>query len=120
MSFIVGRTYSSIMPLFGRRTYSTFRRGPLLGRYNIVPVELFRINAKPQAVLEDFDTQNASGRTSYDLRFGPDGLVHPKPGPNWGGPNGASVRPNGPTMQEIAHNFGATNTTIYRLPEGLK
>ncbi|RPB26618.1 hypothetical protein L211DRAFT_820970 [Terfezia boudieri ATCC MYA-4762] len=106
MSSIIGRTFTTIV------------RGPLLGRYTIVPVDLFRISAKPQIVLRDFDSQNASGRTSYDLHLGPDGLVHPKPGPNWEGPNGASIRPNGPMLQEIIRNFKGKNTTVYRLPEG--
>ncbi|KAI5849588.1 hypothetical protein DFP73DRAFT_541133 [Morchella snyderi] len=101
-----------------RRTYSSISRGPLLGRYTTVPVDLFRVSATPKVVLRDFDTQNAIGRTSYDLHLGSDGLVHPKPGPNFEGPNGASMRPNGPTLQEVIRNFRGRNTTVYRLPEG--
>lgn len=106
------------MSFTGKQAYSSCR--PLLGRYKIVPGELFRVGATAQTVLRDFDAQHASGHTSYDLHLGPDGLVHPKLGPNWEGPNGASMRPNGPMMQEIIRNFNARDTTIYRLPQGLE
>ncbi len=35
------------------------------------------------------------------------------------GPNGASVRPNGPFLQELVRVFEETNSVIYRLPEGM-
>lgn len=84
-----------------------------------VPVDLFRVNATPNVILRDFNKQQAIGHRLYDLHVGPDGLVHPKPGPNFEGPNGASMRPDGPTLQEIIRGFRGRNTTVYRLPEGL-
>ncbi len=35
------------------------------------------------------------------------------------GPNGASVRPNGPFLQELVRSFQGKKTVIYRLPEGM-
>src|ERR1700753_2304928 len=108
------------MSFIGRRAYSRFIRGPLLGRYNVFPVDMFKVSAKPQIILRDFDTQDECGRKAYDLHLGRDGLVHPKPGPNWEGPNGASMRPNGPMLQKIIRGFRGEHTTIYRVQEGLE
>ncbi|KAK0463147.1 uncharacterized protein EV420DRAFT_1158643 [Desarmillaria tabescens] len=93
---------------------------PLLGRYDYLPCELFRINASKKIILRDYNKQIESGRISYDLRTHEDGLVHPKPGPMFEGPNGASVRPNGAFLQELVRTFRGKNTVIYRLPEGTK
>ncbi|KAF8316765.1 hypothetical protein DL93DRAFT_2134684 [Clavulina sp. PMI_390] len=88
---------------------------PLLGRYTKTPYELFRINASKKVILRDFVDQQKKGRSSYDLHVQPDGLVHPRPGDTFDGPNGASVRPNGAMMQEVVRNFRGKNTTIYRI-----
>lgn len=94
-------------------------RPPLLGRYQITPLELFRINSGKNIVLRDYAVQRAQhGRRSYDLHLGPDGLVHPKTGPNFGGPNGASLRPLGPKLWELLGRYRVKDTIIYRLPKG--
>ncbi len=63
---------------------SSFYR-PLLGRYDYLPCELFRINNSNRVTLRDYKKQIESGRTSYDLRTHEDGLVHPKLGPMFEG-----------------------------------
>ncbi|KAK0236600.1 hypothetical protein EDD85DRAFT_834026 [Armillaria nabsnona] len=98
---------------------SSFYR-PLLGRYDYLPIELFRMNNSNRVTLRDYKEQIESGKTSYDLRTHEDGLVHPKLGPMFEGPNGASVRPNGPFLQELVRSFQGKETVIYRLPEGTK
>ncbi|KAI9012994.1 hypothetical protein BC832DRAFT_548542 [Gaertneriomyces semiglobifer] len=100
------------------RCYSSVKQPPLLGRYRVVPVDLFRINATDKVVLRDYEAQRKMKRTSYDLHVKEDGLVHPKDGPNFEGPNGASVRPNGAFLQELIRGFRGRRTTIYRIPEG--
>ncbi|OBZ70677.1 hypothetical protein A0H81_09464 [Grifola frondosa] len=92
---------------------------PLLGRFDHVPVELFRINWSEKVVLRDYESQMKMKRTSYDLHIQEDGFVHPKPGDTFEGPNGASVRPNGPFLQELIRGFKGKNTVIYRIPEGI-
>ncbi|KAJ6625987.1 hypothetical protein B0H10DRAFT_1782217 [Mycena sp. CBHHK59/15] len=93
---------------------------PLLGRYTVLPTELFRINSSTDVVLRDYAMQQEKDRTSYDLHIQEDGLVHPKPGPNFEGPNGMSLRPQGFFLQELIRGFKGRNITIYRLPEGLQ
>ncbi|KAF7363474.1 hypothetical protein MSAN_01003200 [Mycena sanguinolenta] len=93
---------------------------PLLGRYDYLPEELFRINTSKNVVLRAYEEQMKLGRTSYDLHLHEDGLVHPKPGPMFEGPNGMSLRPDGPFLQELIRGFKGRNTIIYRLPQGIK
>ncbi|PBK93972.1 hypothetical protein ARMGADRAFT_928376, partial [Armillaria gallica] len=90
------------------------------GRYDHIPCELFRINNSRSVILRGYTKQIELGRTSYDLRIQKDGLVHPRLGPMFEGPNGASVRPNGPFLQELVRVFEETNSVIYRLPEGTR
>ncbi|KAI8820478.1 uncharacterized protein EV422DRAFT_496888 [Fimicolochytrium jonesii] len=94
------------------------KRPPLLGRHRTVPVDLFRINASEKVILRDYTAQKKLKRTSYDLHIHEDGLVYPKDGPNFEGPNGASVRPNGAFLQEVVRGFRGKNTTIWRIPAG--
>jgi hypothetical protein len=54
---------------------------------------------------------------AYDLHL-VDGYVLPKNGPNFEGPNGASMRPNGAFFQEVVRNFRGKDITIYMLPKG--
>ncbi|KAK0468730.1 hypothetical protein IW261DRAFT_1345835, partial [Armillaria novae-zelandiae] len=97
---------------------SSFSR-PLLGRYDYLPCELFRINDSNRVTLRDYKKQIELENTAYALRIHEDGLVHPKPGPAFEGPNGASVRSNRPFLQEIVCSFRGRKTVIYRLPEGM-
>jgi hypothetical protein len=68
-----------------------FQRGyralgqPLLGRYTVVPVDLFRINASANVILRDYEAQKKKGRSSFDVKLAEDGLVHPKPGDTFEG-----------------------------------
>ncbi|PBK87323.1 hypothetical protein ARMGADRAFT_1066132 [Armillaria gallica] len=98
---------------------SSFYR-PLLGRYDYLPCELVRIIDSNRVTLRDYKKQIESGRTSYALRTHEDGLIHPKLGPMFEGPSGASVRPNGPFLQVLIRSFQGKEIVIYRLPEGTK
>jgi len=93
-------------------------RPKLMGRYNYVYRDLFRVNATSKVILRDWNAQQKLGRSSYDLKIKEDGLVHPEPSENFEGPNGASLRPNSPFMQEIIRGFKGKGVTIYLLKEG--
>ncbi|GAA5912534.1 hypothetical protein JCM6882_004795 [Rhodosporidiobolus microsporus] len=76
------------------------------------PFKARPIKRKPKPMLKKF------GSTSYDLHVQADGLVHPIDGAMFEKPNGCSLRPDGPTMQEIIRNFGARDTVVWRIEEG--
>lgn len=61
-------------------TMPTFKPRPLLGRYSVLPVELFRVGPTDKVVLRDYHTQQNRGLTSFDCVLGGDGLVHPSEG----------------------------------------
>ena len=92
---------------------------PLLGRYNVLPYDIFRIQSGPQVSLRDYEVQKQLGRRSYDLHVGPGGTVRPSVGENFNGPNGCSVRPKGLNLDELIDTFRGRDTLIYRLGEGL-
>lgn len=72
-------------------------------------------------ILRDHDTQIAKNRTSYDLFLDSDGFVQPSPPSGlFEHPNGMSLRPNGPFLQEIIRGFEGESVTIYKLPKGLE
>jgi hypothetical protein len=101
------------------RSLSTKSRPPLLGKYNVIYRDLFRVNATEKVILRDFESQKKLDRSSYDLVLKEDGLVHPSPSTgNFEGPNGASVRPNSPFMQEVIRGFKGKGVVIYLLKEG--
>ncbi|KAJ7046818.1 hypothetical protein C8F04DRAFT_904870, partial [Mycena alexandri] len=54
----------------------------LLGRYDHLPEELFRIHTTRtrNVILRAYEEQMKLVRTSYDLDLNEDGIVHPKPG----------------------------------------
>lgn len=92
---------------------------PLLGRYDHIYKDLFRVNATSKVILRDLAQQTKLGRSSYDVVLNAsDSLVHPSVGSNFQGPNGASLRPNSPFMQEIIRGFKGKSVTIYMLQEG--
>lgn len=105
------------------RSYSVKKlkkRPKLLGIYSSLPCELFRVNSTEKVILRDYDTQMAQNRSSYDLILDPNGLVQPSPSTGlFERPNGMSLRPNGPFLQEIIRRFNNSQTTIYKLPKGL-
>ena len=90
----------------------------LIGRHRVFPRELFRVSAQPAVRLRDRAQSVERGRRAYDLEVDADGLVQPRPGPLMLGPNGASLRPNTHTAQEVIRGFPGRKTTIYRVPEG--
>lgn len=100
------------------RCSTTKARPKLLGRYDKIYRDLFRVNATSKVVLRDWHAQNKLGRSSYDLKVHEDGLVHPAASENFEGPNGASLRPNSPFLQEVIRGFKGKGVSIYRLKEG--
>jgi hypothetical protein len=44
------------------------------------------------------------GHWNYDLKT-KDGMVYAKKGTHFDGPNGCSLRPNGPLLQEVIRTF---------------
>lgn len=101
------------------RTYVKKTR-KLLGVYDRLPCDLFRINGGVNVILRDFETQRSKGRSSFDVVLDSNGLVQPSTGDCFNGPNGMSLRPNGPFLQEIIRTFRNDNTVIYRLPKGVE
>ena len=73
-----------------------------------------------KVILRDWSAQQKLGRSFYDLKINSeDGMVHPAPPTGkFEGPNGASLRPNSPFMQEIIRCFKGKGVTIYLLKEG--
>jgi hypothetical protein len=87
-------------------------------RFKSLPVTLYRLQGKVPVRLRVYAEQMEKGRTSYDLKTGEDGLVHPAKGDVWIGPNGMSLRPASENVLRIAKTFRGT-TTVYRMHEGL-
>ncbi|GEM11678.1 hypothetical protein Rt10032_c16g5695 [Rhodotorula toruloides] len=56
---------------------------------------------------------------SDDLHLGGDGLVHPVAGNTFDRPNGCSMRPDGPMMQEVIRNFAGRRALVWRVEEGI-
>ncbi|WVQ82049.1 hypothetical protein IAT38_004177 [Cryptococcus sp. DSM 104549] len=51
---------------------------PMLGKFTVTPVELFRVNPGPRIQLRDYAVQHKAGKmNAYDLHLSPDGLVLP-------------------------------------------
>ncbi len=102
---------------FPRMSKSAFKAvRPLLGRFDTTPLEMFRIQAGRAVKLRDHAVQSARNLRAFDLHLH-DGLVLPRPGPNFEGPNGMSLRPNGYYLQELVRTFESRYTCIYRIPE---
>lgn len=91
----------------------------LVKRFQKLPITLYRIQPGLPVSLRDFDTQQAKGRESYDLKIHSDNLVHPAQGDEWIGPNGMSLRPGNDTMLNILRNWRG-DTRVYRMSEGLQ
>jgi hypothetical protein len=94
----------------------------LIGRYAIVPVQLFRVQTGKKVVLRSYDAQLAKGATSFDLRVHPDGKVHAvdQASSVFTGPNGMSLRPAGPMLATILSKFKGRNIRVYGIPAGVK
>lgn len=91
----------------------------LVKRFQKLPITLYRIQPRLPVRLRDYDTQQAKGRESFDIKIRDDGNVHPAIGEEWIGPNGMSLRPGNDTMLNILHNWRG-ETMVYRLNEGLQ
>ncbi|KAF9786396.1 hypothetical protein BJ322DRAFT_1059391 [Thelephora terrestris] len=102
------------------RSLSSKALRPLLGRYTVIPYDIFRVQSGSQVALRDFQVQKRLGRRSYDLHVGPGGMVQPSIGDKLQGPNGCSVRPKGLNLDEIVDNFPGSDILIYRLEEGIQ
>lgn len=91
----------------------------LLGRFNKTPIVLYRIQGGEKVSLREHSEQVKLKRTSFDLKLGADGLVHPATGENFIGPNGASLRPGGFVFGEIVANFRGPRMRIIEIPAGV-
>ncbi|KAE8189224.1 hypothetical protein CF336_g5829 [Tilletia laevis] len=92
---------------------------PLIGRYtDSFPVELFRVNGGDRIFLRDYHKQRSLGRNGFDITLGEDQLVHPRPGADYSGRNGLSMRPLNPVLTENVERFNSPSARIFRLPEG--
>ncbi len=89
----------------------------IFGRFNKLPLTLFRIQTTWQAKLRDYQQQLKIGQFSYDVKLHEDGLVHsiPVTETKFMGPNGMSLRPSGPNFFEILANF--RGQCIFVLPK---
>jgi hypothetical protein len=85
----------------------------------ILPLTLFRVQARLPVTLRSYDSQLALGRPSFDLKLR-NGIVIPVP-PNspFKTPNGMSLRPASDSLRQILLNFRG-NPHIYTLLTGLK
>ena len=102
------RHFSAASPTFPR----------LIGRYKTTPTVLYRIQSGAKVNLREKSKQDALGRSSYDLVVH-SGLVLPRPSAYFEGPNGMSLRPNGPMFQEVMRGFRGKNIYIYEIPKDL-
>lgn len=109
---------------------------PLLGRYRILPTDIFRIQTGRSTALRDYDHQMRLGKRLYDLHVRSDGLVHPVTGDFFEGiflgiffwmnpqdtslePNGCLCRANGFVLKTLVRKFGSVGSTVvFRLPAG--
>jgi hypothetical protein len=104
-------------PKTNRQKKMMRQAAPLLGRFTTTPIELFRIQTSKTVSLRDYAAQMARKRISFDLQTH-NGLVLPRNGPNFDGPNGMSLRPNGPVLQEFIRVFQSRKPHVYRIPQG--
>ena len=72
-----------MIPRHLTRCYST--RRPLKGRFDVFPMDIFRVQGGTTTLLREYTKQMSLGRTSYDLKLGDDGLVHPAQGNYYNG-----------------------------------
>ncbi len=73
-------------------------------RFRVIPLTLYRVQAKLPVSLRDYDTQRALNRSSFDLKLH-NGLVLPAVGDTFTGPNGMSLRPKGQVMEDLVRGF---------------
>ena len=93
----------------------------LLGRFNVVPLELLRIQRKETVTLRPRFQQNGKETQSYDIMIHEDGLVHPSPASGmWEGPNGMTLRPPfSSVMSRLIDQASSRDHFIFRIPQGV-
>jgi hypothetical protein len=106
-----------------RRMYSAsaITQAPLIAVYkDKTPVKLFRIaTGKGKKInLRERSAQVAKGSPSFDFTIQSDGLIHPMTGPDFMGPNGMSLRPNGMSQYEILAGMRG-EVSVTEIPEGV-
>lgn len=74
-------------------------------KFNVFPLEMFRMQSARLVKLRDYETQKSLGRAAFDLVLNKEGLVTPVEGKVFETPNGMSLRPMGATLFELASNF---------------
>lgn len=77
----------------------------LLGKYKTFPINLYRLQQKKEVILREIDSQIKIGSKSFDFRLKEDGLIHPNETEFFFSPNGMSLRPLGPSLQNIAMTY---------------
>eukprot|EP00160_Parvularia_atlantis_P019740 Unigene7874_Nuclearia_a/m.24187 Unigene7874_Nuclearia_a/g.24187 ORF Unigene7874_Nuclearia_a/g.24187 Unigene7874_Nuclearia_a/m.24187 type:complete len:155 (-) Unigene7874_Nuclearia_a:57-521(-) len=90
---------------------------PLLGRFRVVPLVLYRVQGGRETRLREHGAQQKLKRHSFDLRVYPDGLVHPNKTDTFIGPNGASLRPMGPVLKEVLATFRGRRPFVFTIPK---
>jgi hypothetical protein len=99
-----------------RSLFSTLEKSigkPLIGKYQVVPEELFRIG--PRAIkLREWE----EGKYIYDYKLGKDGMILPATGDSFIGPNGMSLRPFGINFLDVLSKYKSTSMVTI-LPKGL-
>jgi len=96
----------------------------LQATYRQVPQILYRIQPRFPVSLREHSKQVKLGKTSFDLKLGAKGLVHPVKLEQdvsktpFTGPNGMSLRPRGMSLAEILGNQKQSDQ-LFILPKGL-
>ena len=104
---------SSRARFFSSETVTGLKK--LMTKYDIAPVELFRISKTSSVVLREYSEQKKLGRTSFDYVINGN-LIVPS-GDHFEKPNGMSLRPHGSNMVDLLGMFkGKVYVTI--IPKG--
>jgi len=130
VSMVLATSYQVFMqqsPFFSK-LYGSSNEEPtspraIMKRYDVVPVNLYRLNPKNGNVsLRSYEQRLASGLTgdfSYDLHEH-DGLVLPTEGQDFTGPNGMSCRPLGETHRKLVVDSNSlSKARVFVLEAGL-
>ncbi|RMZ85071.1 hypothetical protein DV738_g364, partial [Chaetothyriales sp. CBS 135597] len=89
-----------------------------INRFSVVPKELFRLGNGPTVSLRDRAVKKVG---SYDIlsetgKVKPKAITSPE---TYRSPNGASLRPNTPTVQDLVDNFSGASVVVYAIPQEL-
>eukprot|EP01088_Endostelium_zonatum_P007279 TRINITY_DN194_c0_g1_i1.p1 TRINITY_DN194_c0_g1~~TRINITY_DN194_c0_g1_i1.p1 ORF type:complete len:163 (-),score=9.33 TRINITY_DN194_c0_g1_i1:45-509(-) len=92
----------------------------MLGVFRKLPKTLYRVNNGRTISLRDYDSQSLKGRVSYDLHLHGDLVLPLEDSTHFKQPNGLSLRPDTPFMNELIRKFKSKNGVVFTLPEGLE